>query len=49
MLLCTFKGIKLDLKELKLNSKFYQRINDCFQNYKTKFDLLICWEPKSRL
>jgi len=37
--------ITLDLKELKFNSKYYQRIKECFQRFKEKFNLLVCWEP----
>ncbi|VVC28368.1 Ribonuclease P, Rpp40 [Cinara cedri] len=36
--------ITLDLKELKFCTKSYQRLNECFQRYQNKFELLICWE-----
>jgi len=47
-LFCLFVEIKLDLKNIKFTSKFYQRIKECFQRYQTKFDLLVCWEPNSK-
>lgn len=48
LLFYLFKVITLDLKELKLNTKFYQRIKENFQCFEGKFNLLICWESNSR-
>ncbi|XP_050429587.1 ribonuclease P protein subunit p40-like [Adelges cooleyi] len=39
--------IVLNLKDLSVNSKHYQRIKDCFDASQTKFDILIDWEPHS--
>lgn len=49
ILLYVFKEVTLDLKELKFNKSFYQRINECFQRYQNKFELLVCWESNSKI
>lgn len=38
----------MDLNKLKLNSISYQRINECFRRFQTKFELLICWESNGK-
>jgi hypothetical protein len=48
ILYCLFIEITLDLKELKFNSKYFQRIKECFQRFPIKFDLLICWESNGK-